>query len=127
MLVGMSDAPGPFPPPGQYDPTQQPAPPPQQWQAQGYGYGYGGGPQKTNGMATASMICGIVGLLLFTIILSPLALIFGFVSRNQIARSGGAQKGKGFSTAGIVLGIIGIALIVILIVAVSNGNGIVTN
>jgi hypothetical protein len=92
----MSDLPPPPPPGNSGDGYQQ----------QGYGYGYGPQAQKTNGLAIASLVCGIVGLLLFGIILGPLAFIFGLVAMNQINKSGGAQKGKGLAIAGVVFGAI---------------------
>ena len=93
----MSDLPPPPP-----DPEGQPT------QPYGYGYGYGPGPQKTNGLAIAALVCGLVGLLFFPPILGPLALIFGLVALNQINKSGGTQKGKGMAIAGVVLGPIAI-------------------
>jgi len=38
---------------------------------------------------------------------SVVAIVLGFVSRNQIKRSWGRQTGSGFATAGIILGFIG--------------------
>lgn len=90
----MSDLPPP-PPPG--DPGYG-------YQQQGYGYGYGPPVQKTNGLAVAALVCGIVGFVIFGIILGALALIFGLVALNQINKSGGAQKGRGMAIAGVVLG-----------------------
>jgi hypothetical protein len=115
----------PPPPAGPYGAGQPgPFPPGAGYQQQGYGYA----PvqQKTNGLAIASLVCGIVGFVFLTILLGPLALIFGFVSRKQIARSGGAQKGRGLSTAGIILGFILIALMVVLIVAATNDESLLT-
>jgi len=70
-----------------------------------------------NGKATASMICGIVGLVLFGIILGPIAIALGVQARNEIRNTG--QSGSGMATAGIVLGIIDVAfffLVILLIV-----------
>jgi hypothetical protein len=69
----------------------------------------------TNGKAVASLVLGI--LCLYGIG-SILALIFGFMARNEIDASGGAQTGRGMATAGIVLGFIGIAIMVLLIALV---------
>lgn len=122
----MSDAPPPGPFSGDQPPSEQPpgAPLPgaSQWQPEGYGYAVNPA-AKNNGLAVASLVCGIVGLLILTIVLSPLAIIFGVRARGQIARAGGAQKGQGLATAGMVLGIVGVALIVILI-AFSSSNGV---
>jgi hypothetical protein len=65
---------------------------------------------STNGMAVASMVLGILGMVGMIWIISPvLALVFGYVSKGQIDRSGGAQEGRGYAIAGIVLGWVGIA------------------
>ncbi len=64
---------------------------------------------KTNGLAIASLVLGIVWLYWVG---SVLALIFGHVAKRQIDRSGGAEGGRGLAIAGIVLGWVGIALLV---------------
>jgi hypothetical protein len=64
----------------------------------------------TNGMAVASMVLGILGMMGMVWIISPiLALVFGYIAKGQVDRSGGAQEGRGFAVAGIVLGWVGIA------------------
>ena len=60
---------------------------------------------KTNGMAVASLVFGI---LWFAGIGAVLAVIFGFVSRKKIEQSQGSQSGGGLAVAGIVLGIVGV-------------------
>lgn len=67
--------------------------------------GYPGVPQKTNGMAVASLVLGIVWI---AGIGSVLAVIFGFMSRKRIEQSQGRESGGGLSVAGIVLGFVGI-------------------
>jgi len=64
-------------------------------------------PAGTNGMAIASMVLGILWIWWIG---SVLALIFGYVARQQIKRT--HQNGNGMAIAGIVLGWIGIAVIV---------------
>ena len=80
---------------------------------------YGGYPQpkQGNGMAIASLVCGIIGLLLFGVILGPLALIFGGVG---LSRANKGASGKGMAIAGIVLGAIATVLAIILIAVVAN-------
>jgi hypothetical protein len=79
----------------------------------------------TNGMATASMVLGIVGVIVSTLFVpSILALVFGFVSRSQIERSG--QQGRGMAIAGIVLGIVGVVLGVIIWIALVNDANLTT-
>jgi len=72
---------------------------------------------KNNGLAVASMVLGIVGLLLcFLWIPSILAVIFGGIALNQISKNP-QQGGKGMAIAGLTLGIIGVGTIVVLLAA----------
>ncbi len=67
---------------------------------------------KSNGMAVAALICGILGMIgsfipvvmYFTAILAVLGIVFG-VKGKRIARE--SNTGMGLATAGLVLGIIG--------------------
>lgn len=83
------------------------------------GYGYPVPQQQPgNGLAIAGMVCGIVGLLVFWIILSPLAIIFGGVGWN---RANNGAKYKGMAIAGVVLGIVGIVgYIIVLTLVLDN-------
>lgn len=64
----------------------------------------------TNGMATASLVLGILGF--FLPILSILALIFGGIG---ISNANQGATGKGLAITGLVLGIIGtLALLYVL-------------
>jgi ABC-type lipoprotein release transport system permease subunit len=56
-------------------------------------------------MAVASLVLGIFWLFWIG---SVLALVFGYIARNQIRQR--PQKGAGLATAGIVLGYIGVAV-----------------
>ena len=88
---------GPAPPP---TPPPQPATP-----------AYSAGPKTgTNGLAIASLVCGIVGCFTVTAIV---AIVLGFVARNQIEQSGGTQQGSGMALAGIILGFIWVGLVFI--------------
>ena len=79
-------------------------------------------PQRTNGMAVASLVLGIVWIYGIG---SILALIFGYQAKNQIDRSGGAEGGRGMAIAGIVLGWVGIGgfALVIIAIAASSSSG----
>jgi Domain of unknown function (DUF4190) len=120
---GSAWTPDPYgaPQPGGWQQPGTPAVPPGQWYgsqpgypAPGYGpppgyppYGYGGypPPQRTNGMAIASMVLGILWLYWIG---SVLALVFGYLARTQIRERG--ESGAGMAVAGIVLGWIGVGL-----------------
>ena len=69
-------------------------------------------PQRTNGMAIASMVLGILWIYWIG---SILALVFGYMAKNQIRQRG--EAGAGMATAGIVLGWIGVGILVIVIIA----------
>ncbi|MFF2328976.1 MULTISPECIES: DUF4190 domain-containing protein [unclassified Streptomyces] len=71
------------------------------------GYGYPGGAPLPSGKATASMVIGILGLVLVPIILPIIALCLGVSARRMAARGEGG--GHGQATAGMVLGIVGVA------------------
>ena len=86
------------PPPGGY-------PPPQGGYPQPYGYPYAP-PQRTNGMAIASMVLGILWLYWIG---SILALVFGYTAKKQIRERG--EAGGGMATAGIVLGWVGVGFL----------------
>jgi heme/copper-type cytochrome/quinol oxidase subunit 2 len=81
---------------------------------QQYGQPYGpGGHAPANGLGTAALVLGIVGLLLFWtviggIVLGILALIFGIIGRGR-AKRGEATNG-GVATAGLVLGAVAIVV-----------------
>ncbi|MFI8189129.1 DUF4190 domain-containing protein [Streptomyces sp. NPDC085946] len=73
---------------------------------------------RTNGLAIASLICGIVGLFIFNVILGPIAIVLGAVGMRQAPAKGGA----GMAKAGIALGIVDLVVFGILL-AVSAANG----
>jgi len=55
---------------------------------------------------------------------SVVAVVLGFIARNQIKNSWGRESGSGMAMAGIVLGFIGVALwMVIFIAQLFSNNG----
>jgi hypothetical protein len=62
--------------------------------------------RRTNGLAVASLVLGIVWLWWLG---SLLAIIFGVVALRQIEQSGGTLEGRGLAIAGVVLGWAGFA------------------
>jgi hypothetical protein len=113
---------GAFPPQATYPPQGAYPPPPAPYGAPA-GYGYYAQAQRTNGMAIASMVLGIIWIYWIG---SILALVFGYIAKKQISESRGTQGGGGMATAGIVLGWVGIGIlivvIVIAIIAAATGN-----
>jgi Domain of unknown function (DUF4190) len=97
--------PGAWQPPG---PPAVPPPPPGQWYGPPPGYpGYGWPPpQRTNGLAVASLVLGILWIYWIG---SILALVFGYIARNQIRERG--DSGDGMAIAGIVLGWVGVGVL----------------
>ena len=76
---------------------------------------------KTNGLAVASLVLGIIWIYWIG---SVLALIFGYTAKGQIDRSNGMQSGRGLAIAGIVLGWVGIGtLTIVIIIAAANSTG----
>lgn len=66
-------------------------------------------PGETSGKAIASMILGIVGLVVLPVVGPALAIAFGVSAKREIASRTGLG-GNGMATAGIVLGVTGIAV-----------------
>jgi hypothetical protein len=68
-------------------------------------------------MAIASLVCGIIGLLVFGIILGPLAVIFGGVG---LSRANRGASGKGMAIAGLILGLIATVVAIVLIAFIAS-------
>ena len=92
----MPPAPGgglmpPPPPGGGY------VPPPGGFVPAGYPPAYGYAAPRTDGLAIASLVVGIISLLCsffcLGIVLGPTAAIMGFISRQRVSTSGGAIRG----------------------------------
>ncbi|MDA7861054.1 DUF4190 domain-containing protein [bacterium] len=78
----------------------------------------------TNGLAIASMICGILSLVFFCfcggLFLGIPAVICGHLSLNQLNALGNSQQGRGMAIAGLICGYLGIAILIIMML---GGNG----
>ena len=75
-------------------------------------------PGRSNGLAVASLVCGIVGVFLAQVILGPLALVFGVIS---LRRANTGARHRGLALAGIILGAIDIILFIIAMTAHNRG------
>ncbi len=62
---------------------------------------------KTSGMAVASLVCGILGLICIPILPAFLGLIFSIIAIRKINGSGGAVGGKGLAVGGLITSVIG--------------------
>jgi hypothetical protein len=91
---------------------QPPAGQPGQWYGPPPGYPPYSMPQRTNGMAIASLVLGILWIYWIG---SVLALVFGYIARNQIKERG--EAGGGMALAGIILGWVGIGFLALALVA----------
>jgi hypothetical protein len=85
-------------------------------------------PPSSNGLATASLVLGILGLVLFLVpviglILAVLAIVFGGAGISR-ANVGGGSRGQ--AIAGLVMGVVGVILLILVLAsAVSVGNHII--
>ena len=85
------------------------------------------GSEVTNGLAVASLVCGLMEVFTLGITAIP-AVILGHVARGQIRRNG--ERGDGMATTGLVLGWLGIAFFVLIVVgvaamAVTGGHAVI--
>ncbi|MEV5202020.1 DUF4190 domain-containing protein [Streptomyces sp. NPDC053720] len=71
------------------------------------GHGYAGAAPLPSGKATASMVLGILGLVLIPIILPIIALCLGVSAKRMADRGEGG--GRGQAVAGIAMGWVGVA------------------
>jgi hypothetical protein len=75
-------------------------------------------------MATAALVCGIVGLVLFFMfVVSVVALVLGLIAASHAKRSPGVGSGLGRARAGWIMGAIGVAGFVALMVGAALTGG----
>lgn len=90
---------------------QQPYPAPYEQTPYGQAPYGGDAPQKTNGMAIASLATSVGGFLLLSGIPCPVGLILGIIALKQIKERG--EQGRGMALAGVIVGAIGTGLMVL--------------
>jgi hypothetical protein len=73
-----------------------------------------GTPARTNGLAIASLACGVAQFAVGPVATIP-AIVLGHMARSQIKRTG--EQGAGLAVAGLVLGWGAVILAIVLIVA----------
>ena len=72
------------------------------------------GNSRTNGMAVASLVLGIVGIVLCVFFVPwVLAIVFGVIGIRQ-CNADPSYTGRGMAIAGLVLGLVSAALIVLI-------------
>jgi Domain of unknown function (DUF4190)/DUF1707 SHOCT-like domain len=74
----------------------------------------------TNGLAVASLACGIAQFFV-PLPAAILAIVFGHVARGQIRRTG--ERGAGLAMAGLVLGWAQVVLVIIVLAAFVSFHG----
>lgn len=70
--------------------------------------------RRTDRKAIASLVLGILGLLVLPVLFSVLAIVFGALSVRATHRNR-ALGGRGMAIAGLVLGIVGLLLGVLIL------------
>jgi hypothetical protein len=70
-------------------------------------------PLPTSGLATVSMITGILGFVMFPVVCSIIAIVTGYQARKETRSVPPRASGDGMATAGIVMGWIQIGLAVV--------------
>lgn len=108
--------------PSSGQPAAYGSPPPYPSSGQPYAQPYGqnpyGAPQysaygpqtRTNGLAIASLVCSLAGLV--TCISAPVGVVLGHIAKRQIRQTG--EEGEGLATAGLWIGYIITVLSVLL-------------
>jgi hypothetical protein len=81
---------------------------------------------RSSGLALLSLLLGIAGLTVLPLLASILAIIFGYMARNDIRQRPDELTGDGLAVAGIVMGwiAVGVTALIALLVALGLGAGI---
>ncbi len=91
----------------------------------------GGGlvPAPTSGLAIASLVCGIMGLVTCLFLPGIPAVICGHLALNRMAMPGVRMEGRGMAIAGLIMGylsvliVVGFLIVIIIGVIAGAGNG----
>jgi hypothetical protein len=68
------------------------------------------GAAQSSGLAIASMVLGISGILLVPIVASIAAVICGHIARSQIRQGKGSVGGDGMAVTGLITGYLGLVM-----------------
>lgn len=72
--------------------------------------GYYSSPTKNSSLAIIALVAGILGVTLFPLVGSIVAVIAGPMAKREIDESGGTLGGESLAQIGLILGWIGLAL-----------------
>jgi Domain of unknown function (DUF4190) len=64
--------------------------------------------RRTDGMAIAGFVCGLVGIFVAGIILGTLGIVFSAIALGRINKDPDGKSGRGLAIAGLILGIIAV-------------------
>ena len=67
-----------------------------------------GGPPPTNGLAIASLVLGLVGLVAVPLLASIAAVVCGHLARSHIREAKGRLGGDGMALTGLITGYVGV-------------------
>jgi lysylphosphatidylglycerol synthetase-like protein (DUF2156 family) len=107
-----------------YDQNGYNPPPPNYGQAPHPNYGFNPPPKRTNSMAVASLVLGIVGFVLscccfwVSIVCSVLAIVFAIISR----RSEPNGRMSNMAVAGLIIGAVSLAMAIVVLVIFCVGG-----
>ena len=79
------------------------------------------GPMTNAPGAVASLVCGIIGLLICQIVLGPIAVVLALGAKKRI-KADPRYTGDGMATAGLILGIVALSLFALYMVAAFAGG-----
>ncbi len=107
-----------LPPPRPSGPP--PPPPPSPWALPPGTYR----PTPSPGLATAALVCGLVGLVMFFVLVpSVVALVLGLIAWRRARAAPGLGDARGRALAGWILGLIGVlGFVAIMVTAVATGD-----
>ena len=101
-------------------PSPPPPPPPSPWALPPGTHR----PTPSPGLATAALVCGIVGLVLFFVVVpSVVALVLGLIAWQRARAAPGLGDARGRALGGWILGLVGVlGFVAIMVTAVVNGD-----
>jgi len=93
--------------------------PPAAWQAPAGGFGgFAALPPEVvtaQKQAKAAMICSIVGIFCCQVVLGPIGLVLGIMSKSALSKHN-VQEGQGFALTGIILGAVDLVIFLLYVI-----------